>query len=96
MEFSERTIHESWRKSSFRFLEGCVSLGNDYSNAAMKLFFALMLAVSFCAVSCERHEFEGPDGTKQFHKSHAAGAGHGDEKGHGAGHDGHSEKKEAH
>ncbi len=66
----------------------------------MKLFSALLLAISFGAISCERHEFEGPDGTKQLHKSHAAGAGHGDEhgheKGHDAGHGEHSEKKAAH
>jgi hypothetical protein len=65
----------------------------------MKLFSALLLAISFCAVSCERHEFEGPDGTKQLHQHHAAGAGHGDghgaDKGHGEKHGEHAEKKAA-
>ena len=42
----------------------------------MKVFCLLLVAVSMLGVSCERHEFEGPDGTKQLHehlKSHGDG-----------------------
>ncbi len=40
----------------------------------MKFLSILLVAVSVFAVSCERHEFEGPDGTKQLHKKHGAHA----------------------
>ena len=43
----------------------------------MKAFTLLLLAVSVFAVSCERHDFEGPEGTKQLHIHH--GAGHGED-----------------
>jgi hypothetical protein len=36
----------------------------------MKLFSLLLVAVALAGVSCERHEFEGPDGTKQLHEPH--------------------------
>lgn len=42
----------------------------------MKLFSLLLAAIAFSGVSCERHEFEGPDGTKQLHEHTAAS--HGD------------------
>jgi len=42
----------------------------------MKLIHLMLAAAAFCGLSCERHEFEGPDGTKQLHQ-------------HGKGHDGH-------
>ena len=58
----------------------------------MKLFSLLVLSVAFAGVSCERHEFEGPDGTKQLHEkhgsSHAAADAHGEADAHG----GHEEK----
>jgi len=38
----------------------------------MKLFSLFFAAVSLFAVSCERHEFDGPNGTKQLHEHHAA------------------------
>ncbi|MEO5713971.1 MAG: hypothetical protein ABIT37_10840 [Luteolibacter sp.] len=38
----------------------------------MKFFPILLVAVSVFGVSCERHEFEGPDGTKQLHEHHGA------------------------
>jgi hypothetical protein len=44
----------------------------------MKIFSMLLVAVSVFAVSCERHSFEGPDGTKQLHNHHSAGD-HGDD-----------------
>jgi hypothetical protein len=37
----------------------------------MKLFTLLVLTAAFAGVSCERHEFEGPDGTKQLHEHHS-------------------------
>jgi len=36
----------------------------------MKVFSLLVVAVSLFGISCERHEFEGPDGTKQLHEHH--------------------------
>ena len=38
----------------------------------MKSFSILLVTVSLFAVSCERHEFEGPQGTKQLNENHAA------------------------
>ncbi len=38
----------------------------------MKFFSFLLMATFLFAVSCERHDFEGPDGTKQLHKKHEA------------------------
>jgi hypothetical protein len=39
--------------------------------------FSLLLAVgSMMVISCERHEFEGPDGTKQLSESHHGTAEH--------------------
>lgn len=45
----------------------------------MKRFSSLILVLT-CLIgfSCERHEFEGPNGTKQLHKH---GPGHSDEHG---------------
>ena len=40
----------------------------------MKSFSILLVTVSLFAVSCERHEFEGPQGTKQLNENHAAAA----------------------
>ena len=57
----------------------------------MKFFPLLLVAVSFFSVSCERHEFEGPDGTKQLHQKHGAHDAHAD-----AEHAGHPEKPAAH
>ena len=45
----------------------------------MKHFSLLLLAVSLLGVSCERHEFEGPNGTKRLHQHHS---GHGDNSHH--------------
>lgn len=48
----------------------------------MKRFFPLLLPlIAFAGLSCERHEFEGPDGTKQLHEHGHHGENHG--KGHG-------------
>ncbi len=41
----------------------------------MKFFslpLVLLVATFVFAASCERHEFEGPDGTKQLHQKHSA------------------------
>jgi hypothetical protein len=43
----------------------------------MKLFSLLLVAVALMGVSCERHDFEGPDGTKKLHEHHSS---HGDEE----------------
>lgn len=60
----------------------------------MKSLSILLVTVSVFAVSCERHEFDGPDGTKQLHEHHGAGHGdsHGDEAHGDAGHGAHEEK----
>lgn len=42
----------------------------------MKFFSLLLVAVSLFGVSCERHDFDGPDGTKQLHEHHSAGGEH--------------------
>ncbi|MFZ9935655.1 MAG: hypothetical protein ACO3JG_01205 [Luteolibacter sp.] len=42
----------------------------------MKLFSLLLVSVSLLGVSCERHAFEGPDGTKQLHEHHGHDHGH--------------------
>lgn len=46
----------------------------------MKLFPLMLAAGSLVVVSCERHEFEGPNGTKQLNETHAK---HGEAAGHG-------------
>ena len=58
----------------------------------MNSFSILLVAVSLFAVSCERHDFEGPNGTKQLNEHHGAATHekHGDASGH------HEEKKAEH
>jgi hypothetical protein len=46
--------------------------GERLQSAPMKLFSLLVVSVAVLGVSCERHEFEGPDGTKQLHEHHSA------------------------
>ncbi len=51
----------------------------------MKLFSLILATASFVVVSCERHEFEGKNGTKQLnenHANHGEAAGHGEAKEH--------------
>ena len=43
----------------------------------MKRFAILSILVSFGLGSCEKHEFEGPDGTKKLHEHHDS---HGEHK----------------
>ncbi len=40
----------------------------------MKSFSILLAGLSLFVISCERHDFEGPDGTKQLHEHHGAAA----------------------
>jgi hypothetical protein len=47
-----------------------------YSGGLMKYYAMLLVAYGFFAASCERHEFEGPDGTRQIHDGHGAAAHH--------------------
>ena len=42
----------------------------------MKFFSLLVVAVSVFGISCERHEFEGANGTKQLNEHHAASGAH--------------------
>jgi len=46
----------------------------------MKLISLLFVAGALAGVSCERHEFNGPNGTKQLHEQ---ATGHGDAAAHG-------------
>ena len=46
----------------------------------MKFISLLLVAVAMSGVSCERHEFEGPNGTKHLHE-HAASHGEAPEHG---------------
>lgn len=69
----------------------------------MKVFSILAVTVSLFGVSCERHEFEGPVGTKQLNEPHAAAASASEHRAVGrtnpaAGedHSGHPEKKAEH
>ena len=45
-------------------------------SASMKLFSLLLVVVAMSGVSCERHEFDGPNGTKQLNESHSTHADH--------------------
>ena len=45
----------------------------------MKSFSMLLAAVCVMGISCERHEFEGPQGTKQLHQHHSTAGDHKDE-----------------
>ena len=38
----------------------------------MKLLLLTLAAASALLISCERHEFEGKNGTKQLHEAHGA------------------------
>lgn len=59
----------------------------------MKSFSILLAALSLVSISCERHDFEGPDGTKQLHQHHSAGS-HDEHAEAGAEHSDHSKKAE--
>lgn len=43
----------------------------------MKLHLMILALVGGLFMSCERHEFEGPQGTKQLNEPHGGHAGHG-------------------
>ena len=67
----------------------------------MKFFSILVAAVSLVGVSCERHEFEGPNGTKQLNEPHGAASSEHGAAGHttpagGEDHAEHPEKKAEH
>lgn len=40
----------------------------------MRFLLLTLAAACACSLSCERHEFEGKQGTKQLHESHGAHA----------------------
>lgn len=40
----------------------------------MKRLSLLLVLLGFYVVSCERHEFEGENGTRQLHDPHGPGA----------------------
>jgi len=77
-----------------------------YESRAMKVFSMLLVAVSLLlGVSCERHEFEGPNGTKQLSPpphsgghgaGHEAGGEHGATEAHGAAAEHGTTEKEGH
>jgi hypothetical protein len=49
----------------------------------MKSLSVLAAFVTLFAISCERHEFDGPNGTRQLHEGHGAHASHADKAAHG-------------
>lgn len=60
----------------FSIASGLPFGGGKVRSGAMKCFSSLILVVAcLVGISCERHEFEGPNGTKQLHKH---GSGHSD------------------
>lgn len=64
----------------------------------MKFHLMTLVIVGGCFISCERHEYEGPRGTKQLnepHGSHAGAADHGTGADHGS-ETPHEKDKEAH
>ncbi len=59
-------------------LKGCIRAWIGYIGRVMKFFLMTLGVAGGLFISCERQEFEGPNGTKQLHEPHgAAGAGHG-------------------
>ncbi|MCX6868468.1 MAG: hypothetical protein NTV46_20130, partial [Verrucomicrobia bacterium] len=58
------TLHCAW---------GLCFRGDRVCMGAMKLILLWIWVVAVAGVSCERHEFEGPNGTKQLHE-HAGDA----------------------
>ena len=51
----------------------------------MKLIALLLVAGALAGISCERHEFDGPNGTKQLHEhaaDHGNAAAHGEKTAH--------------
>jgi hypothetical protein len=53
-------------------LESCLLRPSGYWRCVMKWLLPMISLVAACAFhsSCERHEFEGKDGTKQLHEAH--------------------------
>jgi hypothetical protein len=45
----------------------------------MKVFFLLVPVFALFGISCERHEFDGEDGTKRLHEHHGSHDAHGDD-----------------
>ena len=41
----------------------------------MKIFCLLLVVVAVSGVSCERHSFDGPDGTRHLHERTASNGG---------------------
>jgi len=69
-------------------LEVAFRLRVFHESPVMKLFPLLLALVSALFISCERHDFDGPDGTKQLHEHH--GAAHAEHGEHAA--EGHEDK----
>jgi len=53
-----------------------------FKTAVMKRLALLTLLIGFGLGACERHEFDGPNGTRQLHEHHGA---HDTEAGHAEG-----------
>ena len=51
-------------------LGGCVLPRGSLRKRPMKRVSMLLAAVAFTLGACERHEFEGPDGTKRLSEPH--------------------------
>lgn len=55
-------------------LEACVLRACGYHGRVMRALLMTLAAACACSLSCERHDFEGEDGTKQLHQPHGAHA----------------------
>jgi hypothetical protein len=52
----------------------------------MKRFALLSVVIGFGLGACERHDFEGPEGTKRLHEHHDSHGEHDEQKGEEAPH----------
>lgn len=57
-----------------RFLGVAFFCGADIEAVRMKSIFLFVAVAAVLGVSCERHEFDGPSGSRQLHERHAAPA----------------------
>jgi hypothetical protein len=63
-------IFEIWRRSGVAFVQA------GLKRAGVKQFAIFSVIFVFGLCGCERHEFEGKDGTKQLHQHHGKDGDH--------------------
>jgi hypothetical protein len=57
----------SFRQTFSRLRNGIANQHKTANKSAMKRFALLSVLIAFGLAACERHEFEGPEGTKRLH-----------------------------